>query len=168
MKRRLTILALTTLAVVALISVVLMAPTSTSAAGAEQIRGIGYPASEVECPPLPEEEWPEGTLFAVPPLKMSGSLTGCFYSFALTTDDSSSGTYRETGIDIYIGEGGRFETTYLFTAKFDEDGNEIWGRCQHPITEGTGEGYYSGVTGRLDLKDDIEAGNFPYKGHLRW
>jgi hypothetical protein len=29
-------------------------------------------------------------------------------------------------------------------------------------------GDFEGVTGRFDIKDDLDAGNFPYKGHLRW
>jgi hypothetical protein len=47
-------------------------------------------------------------------------------------------------------------------------GAEIFGRCQHPIVNGSGEGVFSGVTGRLDMKDDIEAGNYPYRGHLKF
>lgn len=31
----------------------------------------------------------------------------------------------------------------LFTGKLDEAGNEIWGRCQHPITAGAGTGFYA-------------------------
>ena len=73
----------------------------------------------------------------------------------------------ETGIDIYVGEGdeGMFSTTYRFTAKYEDCPNlvdEIFGRCQHPITAGSGTSNFEGVTGRLDFKDDIEAGNFPY------
>jgi hypothetical protein len=43
----------------------------------------------------------------------------------------------------------------------------IFERCQHPIVEGSGAGIYEGVSGRLDFKNDVEAGNYPYKGHLR-
>ena len=39
-------------------------------------------------------------------------------------------------------------------------GAEIFGRCQHPIVAGSGEGVFEGVTGRIDMKDDIEAGNY--------
>jgi hypothetical protein len=43
----------------------------------------------------------------------------------------------------------------------------IFERCQHPIVEGSGTGIYEGVSGRLDFRNDVEAGNYPYKGHLR-
>jgi hypothetical protein len=173
MKRRLTILALTTLAVVALIGVVLMAPSPAHAGGATQISGIGYSAdtNAGECTNSPTE--PAGTIDVVPPLKMTGSLEGCLFSFILSNETSPSGTYREWGIDIFVSndEVSRFETTYLFTAKFDEDGNEIWGRCEHPITAGTGTGVFEGVTGRFNIKDHVEGKvliDFPYKGHLRY
>ena len=42
------------------------------------------------------------------------------------------------------------------------------GRCQHLVLEGSGTGVFGGVTGRLDFKDDVEAGNFPYRGQLRF
>jgi hypothetical protein len=61
-----------------------------------------------------------------------------------------------------------FQTTYKFEAKYEgcaADGAyisaELKGRCQHPIVEGSGTGVFEGVTGRLDMKDDIEAGNYP-------
>ena len=65
---------------------------------------------------------------------------------------------------------GTFRTTYQFTAKYEDCANlvgEIVGRCQHPLIASSGEGVFEGVTGRLDFKDDIEAGNFPYRGHLQ-
>ena len=106
---------------------------------------------------------------------MTGDLEGCLYTFVETAESSPSGTYRETGTELFVGstsEGaGKFETTYRFEAKYEDvndPATEIFGRCQHPIVEGSGTGIFEGVTGRLDLKDDIEAGNFPYRGHLRW
>jgi hypothetical protein len=104
---------------------------------------------------------------------MTGSLKGCLYTYILEVETSPSGTYRERGIEIYVGSGeegdnGTFATTYLFTAKFDEDGNEIRGRCQHPITAGTGTGDFEGVTGRVDFKDNVDPLEYPYRGHLRF
>ncbi|MGD8710920.1 MAG: hypothetical protein PVF40_11060, partial [Ectothiorhodospiraceae bacterium] len=61
--------------------------------------------------------------------------------------------------------------SYLFTAKLGSCPNtqtEIFGRCQHPIEKGSGMGVFEGVVGRFDIKDDVEAGTFPYRGHLRW
>ena len=77
----------------------------------------------------------------------------------------------ETFVGLYNGAPGTFKTTYLFTATYTDCANlvgEIVGRCQHPIVAGSGEGVFEGVTGRFDFKDDIESGNFPYRGHFRW
>ena len=168
MKRRLTILALTALAVVALYSVVLTVPSPALAEGATQISGVGYFAEPGECTD-PEGQ---GADFA---LTMTGDLEGCHYVFVETAEGSPSGTYRETGTEIFVGqyngEAGTFSTTYRFEAKYEDWVNlvgEIFGRCQHPIVADSGTGVFEGVTGRLDVKDDIAAGNFPYKGHLRW
>jgi hypothetical protein len=105
---------------------------------------------------------------------MTGDLEGCLYTFVETAQSSPSGTYRETGTELFVGstsEGaGTFETTYRFEAKYEDltdPATEIFGRCQHPIVVGSGTGVFEGVSGILLFKDDIEAGNFPYRGHLR-
>lgn len=144
---------------------------SENSAGATQVQGIGYYAVVGECDPLLD-----GAAYAV---KMTGDLEGCLYVFIDDYDCSPGGTYRETGREYFVGtfgdKTGSFWTTYRFEAKFEgcaENGAplgaEILGRCQHPIIKGSGEGDFEGVTGRLDLKDDIEAGNFPYRGHLKF
>ena len=173
MKRRLTILTLTTLAAVALIGVVWTAPSPALAQGATQISGDARFADPGECVD-PDPDGPgAGADYA---LVMTGDLEGCLYTFVGPAVSSPSGTYRETGTETFVGtiagseEAGTFETTYRFEAKYEDVDNllgEIFGRCQHPIVEGSGTGVFEGVTGRLDFKDDIEAGNFPYRGHLR-
>ena len=167
MKRRLTILALI-MALVALISVALTVSSPVVAEGATRIAGVAFFATASEC----SDEEGFGSDFA---LKMTGDLEGCHYVFIADWTCSPSGTYRETGTEIFVGvyngQVGTFETTYLFTAKLEscpDLATEIWGRCQHPIVRGTGIDGFEGVTGRFDIKDDIDAGNFPYKGHLRW
>jgi hypothetical protein len=165
MKRRLTILTLITLAIVAFISVASTAPSPALAEGATQISGVAFFADTGEC----DDPEGEGAAYA---LVMTGDLEGCLYTFVETAQSSPSGTYRETGTELFVAsEGaGTFETTYRFEAKYEDVDNpatEIFGRCQHPIVEGSGTGIFEGVTGRLDIKDDIEAGNFPYRGHLR-
>ena len=136
--------------------------------GATQISGIGYYAGPSEC------NDPEG-VGSTYDLTMTGDLEGCHYVFVETAKCSAGGAYNETGtetfVGLYNGAPGTFETTYRFTAKYTDCANlvgEIVGRCQHPITAGSGEGVFEGVTGRLDFKDDIEMGNFPYRGHFRW
>ena len=141
-----------------------------SAGGATQISGIGYFPSEGECDDR-AVTGPEGQPWDFA-LKLTGDLEGCWYVVVETAECRPSGTYMETGYDIYVGEGdeGMFTTTYRFTAKYEDCPNladEIFGRCQHPITAGSGTSTFEGVTGRLDFKDDIEAGNFPYRGHLK-
>jgi hypothetical protein len=136
--------------------------------GATQISGIGFFAAPAEC------NDPEG-VGSDYDLTMTGDLEGCHYVFIETARCSAGGTYNETGtetfVGLYNGAPGTFRTTYRFTARYTDCANlvgELVGRCQHPITAGSGEGVFEGVTGRLDMKDDVEAGNFPYRGHFRW
>jgi hypothetical protein len=167
MKRRLTILTLTTLAAVALIGVVWTAPSPALAEGATQISGVAvFDAADV-CN--------SASVNADYALIMDGDgdLEGCLYTFVETADCSPSGTYRETGRELFVGEYngdvGRFRTTYKFEAKYEDCPNligEIFGRCQHPIVEGSGRGVFQGVRGRLDFKDEVETGEFFYRGHL--
>ena len=165
MKRRLTLLTLITLAAVALIGVVSRAPSPALAEGATQISGVAVLDEADEC-----DSGSVGADFA---LIMDGDLEGCLYTFVESAESSPSGTYRETGTELFVASNGAgtFATTYRFEAKYEDVANlsgEIFGRCQHPIVEGSGTGIFEGVTGRLDFKDDVEAGNFPYRGHLRY
>lgn len=145
--------------------------SSARVVGATQVDGIGFFAEASEC-----DSENQGATFAV---RMTGDLEGCLYVFVEEYKCNSSGAYYEKGRELFIGtyngELGSFETTYVFTAKYEgcaEDGSylglEIFGRCQHPIVEGSGDGVFSGVSGRLDMKDDIEAGNYPYRGHFKF
>ena len=137
-------------------------------AGATQISGIGFYAGAGECNDLEGQ----GSSYG---LTMTGDLEGCHYVFIETSTCSPGGAYRETGTETFVGAysgtPGTFRTTYLFTGTYTDCANltgEKVGRCQHPIVAGSGEGVFEGVTGRLDMQDDIEAGNFPYRGHFRW
>ena len=166
MKRRLPILTLTTLVAVALIGVVSTAPSPAFAGGATQIAGVAFFDDRGDC----DDPEGEGANFA---LIMTGDLEGCLYTDVQTAESSPSGTYRETGTELFVGSyldgSGTFETTYRFEAKYEDVdtlSGEIFGRCQHPIVEGSGTGIFDGVTGQLFFKDDVEAGNFPYRGHL--
>jgi hypothetical protein len=142
-----------------------------SRAGAIQISGKGLYADNTECDYVGED-----ADFA---LILTGDLEGCLFAFVDEYECSPSGTYREVGreyfVGTYKGEAGSFWTNYRFTSKFEgcsEDGfflgAEIFGRCQHPIQAGSGDGVFEGVTGRLDFKDNVETGEFPYSGHLKF
>ena len=168
MKRRSTILTLTTLAAVALIGVVWTAPSPAFAGGATQISGAARFDEAPVCAPVMGYDYA---------LVMTGDLVGCLYTFVdhETAVSSPSGTYRETGTELFVGSysggSGTFETTYRFEAKYEDvadPATEIFGRCQHPIVEGSGTGGFEGVSGRLDFKDDVATGEFFYRGHLRF
>ena len=139
-------------------------------AGANQVSGIGYFDATDACGAVAA-----GATYAV---TMTGDLEGCLLTYVDEYNCSPSGTYREIGrehfIGTYMGEQGEFWTTYRFEAKYEgcnEDGSyqglEILGRCQHPLADGSGIGVFEGATGRLDMKDDIENGNYPYRGHFK-
>lgn len=142
---------------------------ASNSAGATQLSGVGFYATSGEC-----DYTSQGAAYAI---RMTGDLEGCLYAFIDDFECSPSGTYREEGreyfVGTYNGQAGTFWTTYKFEARYEDcDGGplgaEIFGRCQHPIVAGSGTGIFGSVTGRLDFKDDIEAGNFPYRGHLRF
>ena len=143
--------------------------TASNNAGATQITGVGFYASTGECDYVSQD--------AAYAIRLTGDLQGCLYAFIDDYECSPSGTYREEGreyfVGTYNGQYGTFWTTYKFEARYEDcDGGplgaEIFGRCQHPIVAGSGTGVFEGITGRLDFKDDIEAGNFPYRGHFRF
>jgi len=143
--------------------------SANTGVGATQMSGIGYYATAGEC-----DYESQGAVYAI---KMTGDLQGCLYAFIDDYECSPSGTYREEGreyfVGTYNGQSGTFWTSYKFEAKYEDcDGGplgaEIFGRCQHPIVAGSSTGVFNGVTGQINFKDDIEAGNFPYRGQLRF
>lgn len=144
----------------------LVSPSTAFALGATQFSGIAYWPDPGQC----TDAQGAGASYAV---HMTGDLTGCHYSFVETATCSPSGAYNETGHEIFVGwyqgQFGTFETTYRFTAKYNNcvDFVELTGRCEHPLIDGSGTGVFYGMTGRLDMHDDVAAGNFPYRGHLR-
>jgi hypothetical protein len=161
-------LAISTLAALFILATVLVTGSPAYSQGATRIGGVGFFADDGEC----EDAEGNGSDFA---LKMTGDLEGCHYVFVQDWACSPSGSYRETGTEIFVGQYdgkvGSFTTSYVFTAKLGDCSDlttEIRGRCQHPIVGGSGIGDFEGVTGRFDIKDDVAAGSFPYKGHLRW
>jgi hypothetical protein len=138
--------------------------------GATQISGVSRYATTDECNAV------EGFTFS---LRLTGDLVGCLYTFVDKFDCSPSGTYREEGreyfVGTYNGQSGTFWTDYAFEGKYEGcplDGEplgaEIFGRCQHPIIDGSGTGGFEGVSGRLAFKDNVELQIFPYTGHLRF
>ncbi len=151
-----------------MLALMLATASPALAEGATQISGVASfdEAEPPVCAPVPGYDYA---------LVMTGDLEGCLYTDVRTAESSPSGTYRETGTELFVGswgdETGTFETTYRFEAKYEDVDTltgEIFGRCQHPIVEGSGTGIFAGVTGIVFFKDDVEAGNLPYRGHLRY
>lgn len=116
-------------------------------------------------------------------LELAGDLVGCLYTLPLDGKVTKGNTYQEWGVEVVEacldenGNGscdlnepfGMFETSYHFTSRwagvpFESD--QLNGRCQHPITVGSGTGDFAGVTGRLDFKDDVVEGDFDWRGHI--
>ena len=141
-----------------------------TANGATQVSGVGFYATTDECNAVQDFSYA---------VTLTGDMEGCLYAFIDDYECSPSGTYREEGreyfVGMYKGKSGTFWTTYKFEAKYEGCaaggaplGAEIFGRCQHPIVKGSGTGGFEGATGQLNFKDDVEVGNFPYTGHVRF
>jgi hypothetical protein len=142
-------------------------------AATNQLSGVGVFDTTGACPP-PPTGYEDFT--SLPPLVMTGSLEGCWYTKILTTKDNGapSGIYQERGEEVFVGSlnggpEGTFAATFKFTSKWDPDvstGSEVHGRCQHPIVAGSGTGRFAGATGRVDFKDEVTTGEFLYRGHI--
>ena len=102
---------------------------------------------------------------------LTGSLEGCWYTNILTSKNngSPSGVYQERGVEIFVGSlnGGDPGEVRDDLQVLVEVGSgcvhrayvEVHGRCQHPLIAGSGTGGFAGVTGRLDIKDDVATGS---------
>ncbi|PNY80908.1 hypothetical protein [Deinococcus koreensis] len=132
-----------------------------------QISGTGaFVAIGSTCPLFPGFE-------DYPPLLLSGSLQGCWYTDIDTVKTTPSGVYLETGREVFVGslnggQSGTFTTGYRFEGKFNPDGTEIHGRCEHPLVAGSGTGGFAGATGRVDFKDIVAGSSvsYIYRGHI--
>jgi hypothetical protein len=153
------------------VATALVVVVATAMAGTTQVSGL----AEFNAACVPPEA--AGGEDAVPmntgtydPLDMEGSLDGCWYTYVLDDKATPSGSYKETGTELFVGclngdTCGTFATTYTFTAKFASSGKEIHGRCHHPLTGGT-DGF-AGKSGVIQFKDDVETGIFYYRGNIR-
>jgi hypothetical protein len=151
-----------------------MAGAAPASAGSKQISGVGVfdiSGSTCSAPPGGYADF-----VSYPPIVLSGSLQGCWYTKVDTVKDNGapSGVYLETGREVFVGSlnggpVGVFTTTYKFESSWDPDvstGSEVRGRCQHPIVAGSGTGGFAGATGRVDFKDVVADGTYIYRGHI--
>ena len=150
-------------AVAASVLAVLAMPAS---AETTQVSGLGVINTECQ-PPVGSPPVDPGDFG---PLELTGSLYGCWYFYVTSSKFNRSGTYQETGTEIFVGclngTCGTFETTYTATAKYVDDtfAEEIHGRCHHTIVGGTGG--FAGATGVINYKDDVVNLKFDYEGHI--
>lgn len=140
---------------------------ATGAAGATQVSG-SIDGGPCDSPPAGFS----GYDYSFP---VAGDLDGCIYGVITTARyHEGSGTYQEVADEVFVGTygdlAGSFEMIERYTAKDGADNvtGLYFARCKHPIKAGTGTGDFVGVTGRLDFKDDTDAGTAAYKGHLRF
>jgi hypothetical protein len=155
--------ALAALAAMAAAIVMVVVPAGSAVASTTQLSGVASFAEECD-----------GQVSDIT-LVIEGDLTGCLYTSVETGVQMPSGVYIETGTEVFVGcmntdavdACGSFTTTYRFLAKFASNGEQIFGRCQHPIVSGSGTGDFEGATGRLDFKDNVETGEALYRGHIK-
>jgi hypothetical protein len=151
------------LSVAASLLAVLAMPAS---AGTTQVSGIGVYNTACQ-PPVGSPPTNPGDY---PPIELFGSLSGCWYTYIESSKFNRSGTYQETGTELFIGyingSYGTFTTTYTFTGKFVDEtfAEEIHGRCHHPLASGTG--VFAGAKGLINFKDDVVTPKFDYRGHI--
>jgi len=113
--------------------------------------------------------------------RMAGDLVGCWYTVTFDVvqeNDNPGGKFKASGTEQFVGclntngngtcdsgePSGTFDTTFVFTAKFAPTGDEIHGRCHHPIVGGTGA--FAGASGGISFKDIPSEGRFPYHGEI--
>ena len=138
-----------------------------ASAGTTHVSGIG----EFNPACLPGVGSPPVNLGDYPPIDLTGSLVGCWYTYVSKSQFNPSGTYVEQGTETFVGcltgSGcGTFETIYTFTAKYVDETfeEEIHGRCEHRIVGGTED--FAGAKGVLLFKDDVVNFTFDYRGQI--
>jgi hypothetical protein len=158
-------------ALVVALACVLAAPASASN---NQVSGIQSPPGSPTCSDPTASN------------AMTESLVGCWYTdTANVTKDTIISNGTETvhvaGTEHFVGcldvdgDGlcagddpqGTLSFTFTFIGQYDATtGNEIRGRCHHPIVSGAGD--FAGATVVLNFKDDFVNGTAAYKGHIKF
>lgn len=161
-KRKRAALVLVVLATAALLSVA----SPALASGSIQVSGATTSAT-CDAPPAGFE----GYDYA---FGIDGDLVGCVYGvITLARFHEGSGTYQEVADEVFVGywngQHGTIEMTENYTAKVGADNATglYFARCKHPFVTGSGTGVFTGASGRLDFKDDTDAGTADYTGHIR-
>ena len=133
------------------VATALVVIVATATAGTMQVSG---PSVFAACtPPVSAGTAPANT-GDYPVLNLDGSLDGCWYTYISDAKVNPSGTYQETGTELFVGclngtTCGKFTTTYTFTGKFTvelrgdprtlpardhgHDGRLHWHVGRHPV-----------------------------------
>jgi hypothetical protein len=144
---------------------------AASGGGAITVRGDQLIAGSQNCPNAQPDTY-----------RMAGDLVGCWYTVTfdvVQANDNPGGHFKASGTEHFVGclntngnatcdagePSGSFDTTFTFTAKFAPTGDEIHGRCQHPIMGGSGG--FAGAGGVISFKDIPSEGRFPYHGNIQ-
>ena len=159
---------LVVVATVAAMAVSLLAAPVSAAPAAKNVHfsGVGIPGGpgDYGCTANPD---------GVPTyvILMTGDLEGCIYGYELSYKELPNGIFQTRDHEYFFGtfngKSGSWEMDEHFTSKWNADGSQKYGRCQHPIIKGTGTGDFTGVTGRVDFKDDVDLGVANYRGHVK-
>ena len=149
-------------------AVAVVAVQAAAGASATVVRGDQLLAGASDCP--------GANAFTY---RMAGDLIGCWYTDSGDVRNATpSGVVTVSGAEHFVGclntngnqtcdpgePYGGFNTTYTFTGKYAASGEEIHGRCQHPIVGGTGG--FAGASGVLSFTDIPSEGRFPYHGPI--
>lgn len=148
--------------VAAAASVILVAPATAAPDGTTSISGVANWAEECGGQ---TSDWT---------LVLDGDLTGCLYTTIETAEELPGGVYVESGTEVIVGclnvngdrACGSFTTTYTFYGEFADTGQQVFGKCHHPIVAGSGSGALAGITGRLGFSDNVDTGEAVYTGFV--
>ncbi len=156
--------------VVALVSATaLLGIASPAGAGDSEreikVSGVGYPGGPGDngC----NEMGADYTIF------MTGDIEGCVYGIILSEQyEEESGEYQSRDHETFIGTldglSGSWEMDEAFWAVFDtETGDQLSGRCEHPIIEGSGTGDFATADGELRFVDNVENHTAVYFGVVK-
>jgi len=159
------------LAIVAAVAIIAVQSAAGGGAGAVIVRGDQLIAGSQSCANAQPDTY-----------RMAGDLVGCWYTVTfnvIQANDNPGGHFKASGTEHFVGclntngsatcdpgePSGTFDTTFVFTAKLAPTGDEIHGRCHHPIVGGTG--VFAAASGGISFKDIPSEGRFPYHGEIK-
>ncbi len=158
------------MAVVALLSTTALFGIASPAGAGDsereiEVSGVGIPGGPEDygCDELPAHYV----------ILMTGDIEGCIYGITLSDQyEEESGEYQSRDHETFIGTldglSGSWEMDEAYWAVFDtETGDQLSGRCEHPIIEGSGTGDFATADGELRFVDNVENHTAVYFGVVK-